>query len=729
MAAIKKELVTNLVSAWQKKARSEGKTLGGQEIMIRLLKRKDGLGKNMQALVDSYVEDGSSTPLEDAGRFFGINAGRAPNSREVGQSNDNASIGDKLSSYGTSAAMGLADAGAGIVQMNKQFADKANTVANSVLGTNLDTNAADTYNKQYQQANLATDGARSVAGRSGGDWVRGSTEIAATLPIYGAGRGASLGARMADQGVRGAAVGAAQYADNTDDRLLNMGVGAAGGAIGQGVGEKVGSAIGKGVTKAVNARRGNLAPAYKEIDDLGKQFDVRTSVGDINRGAFTGRAEVALEQVPVLGMGGFREAQNTQASTAVKGVTGKLKQAMSDTDYKALPTIRQAAAAGDRNAERVLNIVETAGDDTGRVLQASAEVRAFRESKIASRLYDKVDDAVAASGNDIVTPTKSTAALDDALQKQSASLAPDDVLQKELTDISGRINDPDISKSFANMRLLRSQLGDLADKYGSPVNGNKAASKVFADVRQAVDDDIADFALNSGNAAIKKAYKRADSFYKNAMKRSDKAIANAMKNNKPDEIYNAFVKTGKGDRANNFYQALDQKGQAALRYQMADEAIGKATNESTGNFSPAKFAGEFERMSEPYGNIFKGDDKKQMDGLVKLMRHVERAGQYKENPPTGNRVIPWLVAGATAIDPTTAIRVGGMSLFAKSMLTTRAGKNLLLAANKLPESQQAALDNLLKSAAKVSAAAGAKTADAVAGTKVSDENSASLTSF
>lgn len=723
MAAVSKAAVQKIVDKYRKAG------LGDQEIAIKLLKRKDNVGKNLQTAVDRYQESGSQTPLEDVMGIFNLNPSRAAGSRVAGQSNKNASIGDKLSSYATSAAMGLADAGAGIIQVNKQFGDKANSVANAVLGTNLDTNAAGDYNKQYKQANLATDGARSLAGRDGGDWVRGGTEIAATLPIYAAGRGATLGARMADQGVRGAAVGAAQYAENTDDRLLNMGVGAAGGAIGQGIGEKVAGAVGKGVTKAVNARRGNLAPAYKEIDDLGKQFDVRTSVGDINRGAMTGRAEVALEQVPVLGMGGFREAQATEAKAATGKLTGKLKQAMSDTDYKALPTIRQAAAAGDRNAARVLNIVETAGDDTGRVLQASAEVRAFREGKIASRLYDKVDDAVAASGNDIVTPTRSTAALDDALQKQAESLAPDDVLQKELSDISGRINDPNISKSFANMRLLRSQLGDLADKYGSPVNGNKAASKVFADIRQAVDDDIADFALNSGNAAIKKAYQRADKFYKNAMKRSDKAIANAMDSNKPDEIYNAFVKTGKGDRANNFYQALDQKGQAALRYQMADEAINKATNESTGNFSPAKFAGEFERMAEPYGNIFKGDDKKQMDGLVKLMRHVERAGQYKENPPTGNRVIPWLVAGASTIDPTIAIRVIGMSAFAKSMLTTRAGKNLLLAANKLPEAQQAALDNLLKSAAKVSAATGANAADTVAGTKVSEQDSKSLQSF
>ena len=728
MAAIKKELVTNLIKAYEKQG------MGGQQIMIKLLKRKDQVGKNMQSLIDSYVEDGSQTPLEDAGRFFGINTGRAKGSREVGEVNKNPSIIDTVKSQAASAGMGLSDAAAGIVQGNKYVADKVNSGVNKVFGTKLDTNALDRYNKEYEQANAATDGLRTQAGRGGGDWIRGGTEIAATLPAYLAtGGGATLPIRAVQQGLVGAVIGGARYAEDADQRGKNVLGSAIGSAVGQAGGEYVARGVGKAATKLINAKKGNLAPAYKEIDDLGKQFDVPTTVGDINRGAFTKRAEVVLEQVPVLGTGGVREAQNAAAVKATNSAADGLKSKMTAKGYEKLPQIRAAAAAGDRNAARVLNIVETAGDDVGRTLQASAEVRAFNESKIASRLYDKVDEAVSASGNDIVTPTKSVAALDESIQKQAASLAPDDVLTKELSAISERINDPNISKSFANMRLLRSQLGDLAEKYGSPVNGNKAAAKIFGDVRQAVDDDIADFALNSGNQAIKKAYKRADKFYKDAMKRSDTAIANAMKNNKPDEIYKAFVKTGKGDRANNFYQALDGKGQAAIRYQMAEEAISKATNPSTGNFSPAEFAREFERMSEPFDRVFKGDDKKQMDGLVKLMRHIERAGQYKENPPTGNRVIPWLVAGATAINPVTAVKVGGLSLFARSMLTTRAGKNLLLAANKLPETQQAALDNILMNAAKVSAANGAKTgqevSNNVAGTKVSEDNSKALTSF
>lgn len=728
MAAIKKELVVNLIKAYEKKG------MGGQQIMIKLLKRKDGLGKNMQALVDSYVDDGSQTPLEDAARFFGLDASRAKGSREAGSVKTNPSVLDTVKSQAASAAMGLADAGAGIVQGNKYVADKINSGVNKVFGTDLDTTAYDRYNKEYAQANDAVDGLRIAGGRGGSDIVRGGTEMAATLPAYLlGGGGATLPIRAGQQGLVGAVIGGARYAENADQRGKNVLGSAIGSAVGQAGGEYVARGLGKAGTKLINAKRGNLAPEYREIDELGKQFDVRTSVGDIKGGGVIKNTETHLERIPIVGMGKFRESQNAQAVAATGKITGKLKRVMSDTDYKAIPAIRAAAQAGDRNAARILDVVHNAGDDTGRVLQASAEVRAFREGNIASKLYDKVDDAVKASGSDIVTPTKSTAALDEALQKQAASLAPDDVLTKELSAISERINDPDISKSFANMRLLRSQLSGLADKYGSPVNGNKAAAKIFGDVRQAVDDDIADFALNSGNQAIKKAYKRADKFYKDAMKRSDTAIANAMKNNKPDEIYKAFVKTGKGDRANNFYRALDPKGQAALRYQMADEAINKATNESTGSFSPANFAKEFEQLSEPYSQIFKGDDKKQMDGFVKLMRHVERAGQYKENPPTGLRLTDVAMVGGAMSNPTGTLQVAGIAAIAKTLLTTRAGKNLLLAANKLPETQQIALDNLLKNAAKVTAASGSKTGqdalNKIAGKRVSNEDDKALTSF
>ncbi|WP_440824572.1 hypothetical protein [Psychrobacter cryohalolentis] len=195
MAAIKKELVVNLIKAYEKKG------MGGQQIMIKLLKRKDQVGKNMQALVDSYVDDGSQTPLEDAGRFFGINAGRDKNSRVAGKPNKNPSVTDIVKSQAASAGMGLADAAGGIVQGNKYVADKVNSGVNKVFGTKLDTNALGRYNKEYEQANKATAGLQSQAGRGGGDWIRGGTEIAATLPAYMLTSGSTLPIRAAQQGL------------------------------------------------------------------------------------------------------------------------------------------------------------------------------------------------------------------------------------------------------------------------------------------------------------------------------------------------------------------------------------------------------------------------------------------------------------------------------------------------------------------------------------------------
>ena len=114
-------------------------------------------------------------------------------------------------------------------------------------------------------------------------------------------------------------------------------------------------------------------------------------------------------------------------------------------------------------------------------------------------------------------------------------------------------------------------------------------------------------------------------------------------------------------------------------------------------------------MSGPYGNIFKGSDKSQMDGFIKLMRHVERAGQYMENPPTGNRVVPYLIGGAAVMEPTTMATTGALTGTMKALFTTEAGKRILLAAKDLPPNSPQ-MANLLMQVQKLSTVAGANAA-------------------
>lgn len=727
MAKIPKELVTNLINAQRQKNMTD------KEIFDKLARRKDGLGDNVRTLIGRYEDDESPDAKQDTAKFFGLDITQVKGNSQQGSGNKNATIGDKLKSYAVSTATGIGNVGAGMLQPIAIAGDTVNKGINKVLGTNLSTGAEAQVRADNKALNAYSDKQRLNANRKGGDAPRLIGEIGASLPafMYGAG-GSTMGARVADQAVRGAAVGGLQLTENDNvpnQRLLNM----AGGAVGQAGGELIGAGASKVIGKAVNARKGKLKPKYQEVDNLGKQYDIPTTVGDIKGGGIGKNIETQLERVPVVGISKLRTTQHDKSLAAATRVSKKFKNLMDETDYKAIPAMQRAAQQGDRNASRVLGIVNDAGDDTGRILQASAEVKGWRQSAIATKLYNRVDDEVIKAGNGTVPTNRTQAALADALDKQAASLAPDGVLLRELTKISDNLANPSKPKTFKNTRLLRSQLGDLADKYGSPINGNKAAARVFGDVKRAVDDDIADFAANSGSTAIKTAYKKADKFYAGVMKSKDSAITKAMQSNKPDEVFDKFIKAGKGDAAQNFANSLDDKGRAALRYQMVDDAMTKAWNENKEAFSPAKFAGKFEELAEPYTRLFKGDDKKQMDGFIKLMRHVERAGQFKENPPTGVRLGDVAMIGTALASVPLAFKGASVSLLARTLFTTKAGKNLLLAADNLPPSQQVALDNIMKIATKLASSSGSKqgreTAERVAGTKVSDKESESLTAF
>lgn len=691
--AVTKQQMQNAINGYQKQG------LGTRQIHIALAKRKDAIGA-------SYRDDMQHGTPEEFNSVFGLKLSKGVTAGEV---NKNASLADKAASYGASALMGLADVGAGVVQGVAYAGDKVNEKINKTFGTKLSTTAYKDYTASYEDANKVAEVGRRQAGRKGTDLVRTGTAIAATVPMFIAGdktaaaRGLGLTGKVLTQSGIGATVGAANYAKDGKERISNT----TWGGVGGGVGEAGGYLLGKGVSKGYNALKGNLKPEYQAVESLGKKFNVRTSAGDTMRKPIMKKGEKLAENVPVVGMAGYREAQHGEAKAAAGKITSKLQDALNTTDFKALDTIRAKAASGDRNANRVMGIVNNA-DTPDKVIQASLEVRKFREESIASKLYDKAGKEIDKLPSKVVAPTKSTALLSSKLDELSKSLAPDDILQKDLQKIHKAFNDPNVTTDFANMRLLRSQLGDMAEKYANTgTNPNKSGAKFLGDLRQAVTDDIDNFVATSGSPAVKQAYGRADGYYKGMMARQDKAYGKAMQSKTPDEIYNEFVKRGKGDRAANFYNALDQKGQAAVRLKMTEEAINKATNESTGHFSPAKFAGEFERLSEPYGKVFSGADKAEMDGFVKLMRHVESAGQYMENPPTGNRVVGLLMGGTAAVNLPLVLKGAGATALFKTMVTTKAGKNLLMAASKLPEGSKG-LANVLKAAETVMAASGAQ---------------------
>ena len=239
-------------------------------------------GKDANKMVKA-LRDAGLSPTESLADYFGLKTG-AVDPKAKKPVNKNASIGQKAKSYATSAALGLADAGAGIVQGMAYAADGVNKGINKVAGTNYKTNAADEYKSDYKAANANANSMRADAGRSGGDFVRGGTEIAATVPMFfaggGAGTGIKAGAKFAGrQAAIGAGVGAARYADNGKERAGNMAGGAIGGAVGGVIGEKVvapgiGWAARKTVRSVANRSGSTAQAAERMVDDLISREDM-----------------------------------------------------------------------------------------------------------------------------------------------------------------------------------------------------------------------------------------------------------------------------------------------------------------------------------------------------------------------------------------------------------------------------------------------------------------------
>lgn len=457
-------------------------------------------------------------------------------------------------------------------------------------------------------------------------------------------------------GAAGAGYGATEFVDEGETRAKNALIGGLFGAGSAGAGmliKKVG-------TKAFNALKGQYADAnVQELMDLSKKYDIPLSKGDVTgKGRST---EKALEGVPLVGMGGFRKEGGEKVQSAIQKKSGEV---MPDWDKALQESLVNQAKAG----------------------KAQAKIN-----------YGKVEDLM---GGAKITPDKSIKRLGE-IEKEFKGDIPEDIKTVDWFR-QVRANMEAGKKSYSSLRQTREGLGREAAKYeAKDPNRARLINSLKADVENDMESAIVEQARSmskrKGRAFVKgieketffepaegaakpkgvlttdderalsgvmsaeakkqmkkggeliSAYNQARRHYRNeVVPYMDRKIVNAMKSETPDELFDSFIKKGKGDRAQNFFELLDDKGKTAFKSGLVDNAITGATTEATGQVSPAKLAGYLERMSDPIESTLKGRDLDDIKGFAKIMRHAERYGQLNENPSNGMSLIPYLKAGALA---------------------------------------------------------------------------------
>jgi hypothetical protein len=418
----------------------------------------------------------------------------------------------------------------------------------------------------------------------------------------------------------------------------------------------------------------------QDLLDTAAEHDVPLSYSDVTGKAK--RLDTSLEYMPFVGTAKYREEGAKKATAAAERVVGEAKGELDSTGFRGMAQLQAAAKAGDKSAQRVVDQVANAGDDWQKIMQASGNLKLWRSREAAAELYTKVEKL---SGGKSVPLTKTQLALDDAIVAETSSKLPDETLLKTLEKL--RANIIASPTDFSAARGLRSDLGKIiANKYTgeNALVGAKGAEKLSG-IQAALEGDMEQFAVGQGGA-LEKAWRRADSFYKNAVvPYKDRALAKALTSDTPDEIYSQFIRVGRSgsgeDRAAKFYDALEPKGKAAVRYGMLANATDDAAIPGKDAISPARFSQSLERIQSASGVFFKGEDKEALDGFVNLMRHAERFGQYTENPPTGQRVIPFVSLLGALWNPKVAAAIGVGSWLSKEVLTRPALRDLLIQAS------------------------------------------------
>jgi hypothetical protein len=528
-----------------------------------------------------------------------------------------------------------------------------------------------------------------------------------------------LGNAVTSGMAQGGAMGSSQYVDDDGSKILNTVLGIAAGAGIPFASEGASRVAGK----VYNAYKGTIAdPIAKKVIDLGKKWNVPVFASDASQSPTLDATSQALEEVPLLGIRGERSAQMQAAQNAAQKEVDTLHSQMGTTKFggkTGMKKIQEAATIPGRRAKGAQDLLEeinNAGDDTGKVIQTSGNVNLFRAKMTADKKYNDVQNMADKFG--YVDTSKTASTIDNMLNQLDQSVLKNKPLIAKLNEIKSGLYEQVPAKKastildsygnpvipaevsskpvlkafkFSQMRDFRSDLSDEISKYFQGENAaiGKKGVGYLQGLKDQVSGRLEDFAKSNGKD-LSTLWHNADNFYKNYLiPAKDRTLANALKNAEPDEVYGKFITRGtKPGRATKFYNSLDDKGKAAVRYGMASNAFEKAVNPENRTFSPAIFDSEIKKISPSYGVFFRGKQKEETDGLLNLMRHVERSKVALKKPETGVKVIPWLVgaatAGAASFAPVMTI-VSLASIYGlKKLMTTDVGRRILLASSKFP---------------------------------------------
>lgn len=395
-----------------------------------------------------------------------------------------------------------------------------------------------------------------------------------------------------------------------------------------------------------NARAGNMSTQdIQALVDGANAEDIRIFFQDVSQGAIARQASVAAE--------------------LLFGASGRTKQNQEAYDA----------------ASRWVSDMGGDTDDYAEIVQTGIGRKLDIFKKKASQLYGKVAKKI--TGDDLVSTPAFNASVSTAIADEMAKGTRAD---PRVIDFLERYQDAPRG-TFDEMIEFRSEMLRDLRKMDASVTADRAVShSAKMSINNAIDTINNDMEAYARRFGAGDDWLTANRFYYDNVVEFKEGKLKALLNEKSaanfdqQAAWKYLTSQPNSNRARAMWQSLDAKGRNAVRVGLLTEALEKATP-TTGPFSPAKYASYLEKEMPVIEQFFRGEKKEELNGLINIMRHVERSGQYLENPPTGMRAIPYILGFGTAMNPAAAAAGGAGLGGVKLLFETKAGRNFLLAAD------------------------------------------------
>jgi len=561
-----------------------------------------------------------------------------------------------------SALLGASDLGAGVLQGFSYAADGVSGGLNKMLGTNLDTNSYERVTKARKDVDDWHNLRRQENDQGFDGWRLGG-QIAGTAPMGALARGyqganilSKAGAKVTGHNALvGAGIGAASFAEDSNQRLGNTALSAIGGAGGGALGEK----LGQGVAKATRGVKNQAArfstertnQILRSIDDkldnaLQSQGMRLSDLSDEVASGLRAEAKKALQSGKALNNEAIaRKAVLEQAG--IKGtrgqITGNAKQWQQEAELAKVQgagdELREKFISDNKRLAELLDIEQNntggqsidqfgVGRDAAESLldQYSANKQFVKEAYNAAKNAPGNDALINGQGfaNDVFT------ALDD---QALATFLPADI-----RNIVKQIND---NPQYFTLRKGEELIKVLNDHYKSSLQMGEptATTRALGVVRQALQgrqDEALQGLLSQGGNDAAQLYQFAREAHKankslqakmpllqDVLKQQSKGSLNY------DDLYKKHILNGKVDELAQTVDVLrntNPQAVADIQQEVIKDISAKAVN-ANGQFSPAGMKRALDALGDRKLNILFNPDQ------VKRLKDIRQAGHYAVTQP------------------------------------------------------------------------------------------------